>query len=72
MVLLEHIILVIGLVVYLSSLVMYVRRTGDMKGVLTFWSAKMAISAAEIKVKRLGFLILLIGICIRIYNQMSY
>ena len=70
MVILEHIILIVGVLTYIASIVMYVKRSGDYKSLIYFWSAKMVLIPIEFKVRRAGILIMVVGIGIRIYNQL--
>lgn len=70
MVILEHVVLIIGLLTYISSIVMYVKRSSDYKSLIYFWSAKMALNPLEFKVRRAGILIMVVGLGIRIYNQL--
>lgn len=65
---LEPALLILGLLVFLYSLIAYLRRTGDGKSILLFWQAKLALTEEEHRLNRMGIGIMLGGILLRFIN----
>lgn len=63
--LLEPLLLIVGLGTILIAYGMYVRRTQDIRGVMMFWSRRLALSRTEFRLQRAGVVILLLGIVLR-------
>ncbi|AVV34589.1 MAG: hypothetical protein CL810_03560 [Cobetia sp.] len=58
-------LLILGLAIVLFAYGLYIRRTQDMRGVLMFWSRKLALTALEFRLQRFGILVMLGGVVIR-------
>lgn len=67
--LLEPLFLVLGFLVFLTSLALYVSRTKDLGAVLTFWKAGIAFSHREFVINRLGITLMVMGIVLRFFNH---
>lgn len=61
----ESIFLMLGLAVVAFSYLSYWRRTGDARGVLTFWRKGMAMDVREFKLQRAGLCLLLVAVVLR-------
>ena len=66
---LEPALLIVGLVMYLVSLGMFIKRTGDVRAVLMFWEARMHMNQKEFITNRLGLTIMFMGIVLRFLNN---
>jgi len=65
----EPALLIVGFAIFASSIVIYVLRTGNLKSVLMFWQAEMAMKPNEFYLHRLGILIMILGIILRFFNH---
>ncbi|ADU66981.1 hypothetical protein LGV61_11350 [Desulfurispirillum indicum] len=63
---LQYIFLVFGLLLVLASFFLYLRRTGDVKGVIMFWSPRMVMLKQEFVINRVGFGLMFAGVVLRI------
>lgn len=61
----EQICLVLGLGIVAFSYLSYWRRTGDARGVMTFWRKGMALDIREFKLQRAGLCMLLVAVVLR-------
>lgn len=56
-----------GLIVYLLSVFMFAKRTGNWNAVLRFWQPMIEFTATEFKVNRTGMSLMILAVIIRIY-----
>ncbi len=61
----ELICLGLGLAIVAFSYLSYWRRTGDARGVMTFWRKGMALDVREFKMQRAGLCLLLVAVALR-------
>ena len=61
----ELICLMLGLGVVAFSYLRYWRRTGDARGIMTFWRKGMALDIREFKLQRAGLCLLLVAVVLR-------
>lgn len=54
-----------GLLVFLLSLGLYVRRTGDWHAVLRFWQPLIRFTPLEFKINRSGLTLMLVAVALR-------
>ncbi len=62
----------IGVMLVAASLVVYVKRTDDIKGVLRFWEARIAFNRDEFILNRVGFALMLLGVVFRVIYHIFY
>lgn len=62
---LEVCLLALGLILVLTAYGRYLWRTGDITGMVRFWTRGMALSVAEFKLQRLGIALLLLAVVVR-------
>jgi len=67
---LEPTFLIAGVVIYLTTLGLFLRRTGEYMAVLKFWDAEIAYSYREFVVNRVGLVIMFMGIALRVFNHL--
>ena len=65
----EQLIMMLGLGVFLVSLILYVLRTSDIKLILIFWQATISFSKREFLINRIGLSIMLVAVMVRFYNH---
>ncbi len=65
----EQLIMMLGLGVFLVSLILYVLRTSDIKSILIFWQATISFSKREFLINRIGLSIMLVAVMVRFYNH---
>lgn len=68
MVWLENLLLLAGLVIVLVAYGRYIRRTQDVRGVLMFWTRRLALSPLEFRLQRGGIVLMLLGVVLRYLN----
>lgn len=61
----EQICLVLGLAIVAFSYLTYWRRTGDARGVMTFWRKRMTLDIREFKLQRAGLCLLVVAVVLR-------
>ena len=66
---LEPALLIVGFLVFASSIIIYLKRTGNFKSVLMFWQAEMALTPNEFIIQRVGIVIMIMGIVLRFFNH---
>ncbi|GGC10051.1 hypothetical protein GCM10011352_40640 [Marinobacterium zhoushanense] len=54
-----------GLLVFLTSLGLYVKRTQDWQAVLRFWQPLISFTPLEFRINRIGLTLMLIAVVIR-------
>lgn len=54
-----------GLLVFLTSLGLYVKRTGDWQAVLRFWQPLISFTPLEFRINRTGLTLMLVAVVIR-------
>ncbi|WP_299182395.1 hypothetical protein [uncultured Neptuniibacter sp.] len=57
-----------GLLVFLVSLAMYAGRTKDYKSLVEFWKPTMEMTPREFNVNRIGLIMMVVAVAIRIIN----
>lgn len=65
----EPLFLILGLIVYLSTLGAFIRRTGNYKAVLRFWEAEIAFTHREFIINRIGIVLMAMGLVLRVFNH---
>lgn len=66
---LEQLLMMVGLGVFLVSLILYVLRTRDIKSILVFWQATIAFTKREFMINRIGLSLMLLAVIVRFYNH---
>ncbi|MCW8885426.1 MAG: hypothetical protein OQK12_09240 [Motiliproteus sp.] len=66
---LEPVLLIGGCLVFLTSIVLFLRRTGNVKAVMMFWQADMVLTHKEFLMNRIGITIMFMGIVLRFFNH---
>ncbi len=66
----ETTLLVLGVLVFLTAILSFVKRTGNIRAVLRFWEASMVLTKREFYISRTGISIMVISLCLRVYNQL--
>ena len=54
-----------GLLVFLTSLGLYVKRTSDWQAVLRFWQPLISFTPLEFRINRIGLTLMLVAVAIR-------
>ncbi|WP_428034701.1 hypothetical protein [Amphritea sp.] len=65
----EQLFMMVGLGVFLASLILYVLRTSDFKSILIFWQATISFTKREFLINRIGLSMMLIAVIVRFYNH---
>ena len=65
MALLTGLLLLAGLLLVLLAYGRYLRRTGDLRGLLLFWRKELVLTSTEFKLQRWGIGVLLIAVVLR-------
>ena len=65
----EQLLMLLGLGVFLVSLVLYVLRTKDLKSILVFWQATIEFSRQEFIINRTGLSLMVVAVLLRFYNH---
>ncbi|WP_299200360.1 hypothetical protein [uncultured Amphritea sp.] len=65
----EQLIMMVGLGVFLASLILYVVRTSDLKSILVFWQATITFTKREFLINRIGLSMMLVAVIVRFYNH---
>ncbi|OMH28041.1 hypothetical protein [Motiliproteus sp. MSK22-1] len=65
----EPVLLILGFLVFVSSIIIYLKRTRNFKSVLMFWQADMAMIHKEFILHRIGIVIMFMGIVLRFVNN---
>ncbi|MBQ0757762.1 MAG: hypothetical protein KBT66_14610 [Amphritea sp.] len=65
----EQLLMMVGLGVFIVSLILYVVRTQDIKSVLVFWQATISFTKREFMINRSGLTMMLIAVVLRFYNH---
>ena len=55
-----------GLLVFIISLVLYVRRTGHWQAVLRFWQPLLEFTPCEFRINRAGLALMIVAVVIRL------
>ncbi len=66
---LEPVLLIVGFLVFAFSIVVYLKRTGNIKSVMMFWQADMSLSHNEFILNRIGITIMFMGVVLRFFNN---
>ncbi|GAB2791998.1 hypothetical protein GCM10027040_17640 [Halomonas shantousis] len=61
----ENVLLMAGLTVVVLAYVLYLHRTQDIRGVLMFWSHRLALTPVEFRLQRGGIVLMFIGVLLR-------
>ncbi|MDO6562425.1 hypothetical protein Q4488_03420 [Amphritea sp. 1_MG-2023] len=69
LVMLEQLLMMVGLGVFLVSLILYVLRTSDVKSILIFWQATINFTKREFMINRIGLSMMLLAVVVRFYNH---
>ena len=67
---LEPVLLIVGFLVFAFSIVLYLKRTGNVKSVMMFWQAGMSLSHREFTINRIGIIIMFLGVVLRLFNNL--
>ena len=65
----EQLIMMLGLGVFLVSLILYVLRTSDFKSILVFWQATISFTKREFLINRIGLSMMVLAVIVRFYNH---
>ncbi|MCV6610260.1 MAG: hypothetical protein OIF55_05770 [Amphritea sp.] len=65
----EQLLMLLGLGVFLVSLILYVLRTKDVKSILVFWQATIEFSRQEFVINRTGLSLMVVAVLLRFYNH---
>lgn len=65
----EQLLMLLGLGVFLVSLILYVLRTKDVKSILVFWQATIEFSRQEFIINRTGLSLMVVAVLLRFYNH---
>ncbi len=65
----EQLLMMVGLGVFIVSLILYVMRTQDIKSVLVFWQATISFTKREFMINRSGLTMMLLAVILRFYNH---
>ncbi|BBB27920.1 hypothetical protein [Amphritea japonica] len=65
----EQLLMMVGLGVFVVSLILYVLRTQDLKSVLVFWQATISFTKREFMINRIGLSMMLLAVIVRFYNH---
>lgn len=65
----EQLLMMVGLGVFLASLILYVLRTSDFKSILIFWQATISFTKREFLINRIGLSMMLVAVIVRFYNH---
>ncbi|WP_296057990.1 hypothetical protein [uncultured Amphritea sp.] len=65
----EQLLMMVGLGVFLVSLILYVLRTSDFKSILVFWQATISFTKREFLINRIGLSMMLLAVIVRFYNH---
>ena len=65
----EQLLMMVGLGVFLVSLILYVLRTSDFKSILVFWQATISFPKREFLINRIGLSMMLLAVIVRFYNH---
>ncbi len=65
----EQLLMMVGLGVFIVSLILYVVRTQDIKSVLVFWQATITFTKREFMINRSGLTMMLLAVILRFYNH---
>ncbi|MBR9868563.1 MAG: hypothetical protein GYB20_15625 [Oceanospirillales bacterium] len=65
----EQLLMMVGLGVFLVSLILYVLRTSDFKSILVFWQATISFTKREFLINRVGLSMMLLAVIVRFYNH---
>jgi hypothetical protein len=65
----EQLLMMVGLGVFIVSLILYVVRTQDIKSVLVFWQATISFTKREFMINRSGLTMMLLAVVLRFYNH---
>lgn len=65
----EQLLMLLGLGVFLVSLILYVLRTRDVKSILVFWQATIEFSRQEFVINRTGLSLMVVAVLLRFYNH---
>ncbi len=66
---LEPALLIVGFLVFASSIFLYLKRTGNFKAVMMFWQAEMVMKHNEFILNRIGITIMFMGVVLRFFNH---
>ncbi|MDF2183001.1 hypothetical protein [Neptuniibacter sp. CAU 1671] len=64
----EQLLFWFGLLIFLVSLAMYAGRTRDFKSLIYFWRPTMELTMREFNLNRIGLVMMVIAVVIRIAN----
>ena len=65
----EQLLMMVGLGVFLVSLILYVLRTSDFKSILIFWQATISFTKREFLINRIGLSMMVLAVIVRFYNH---
>ena len=65
----EQLLMLLGLGVFLVSLILYVLRTKDIKSILVFWQATIEFTRQEFIINRTGLSLMVVAVLLRFYNH---
>ncbi len=63
----EQLLMMVGLGVFLVSLILYALRTSDYKSILVFWQATISFTKREFIINRTGLSMMLLAVLVRFY-----
>ncbi|MBN0985774.1 MULTISPECIES: hypothetical protein [Amphritea] len=65
----EQLLMMVGLGVFLVSLILYVLRTSDFKSIIIFWQATISFTKREFLINRIGLSMMVLAVIVRFYNH---
>ncbi|UTW03448.1 hypothetical protein KDX31_19405 [Amphritea atlantica] len=65
----EQLLMMVGLGVFLVSLILYVLRTSDFKSILVFWQATISFTKREFLINRIGLSMMVLAVIVRFYSH---